>query len=237
MAAFPRLRAVDDAEAIPRLMDDPRYAGPAALLAAFVQRQSRLDAERLRAVYEFHFANRPAGQRETENDRAMRARWAGLRETLAASSPPPAKDVQPSTSPAIAAAVLLLSGQPAAPTPDHAARLREFDRQISIISAAIAEQTEVVDAIKSQLSFEACKRLVPRWNAQQLAMYRRASAVCAGRVGRRIGWRTDRRRIHRARRCADTDGCALAGRLGRQEDHNSEIAQWRKHLEVWGVLP
>ena len=233
--ALRHLRAIDDpVDQIPSPFSDPAYAAAMELLSAFNARYDRLGQEKLRLHYELHFQARPVGKQDSYSDQELRERLAALRALPPLAPTPAASPASPS--PGIARAIGMLAGEKVDVAPSIGAQLAECDRQLEVLSPAIAEQMEICQSILGEITARVAKQLLPAWNALVLQMFRDAQALSRS---------TQRFREYRAAvmsRNIRTEllrnvNVASPLQLGSETDANSEITFWRRTLEDWGVLP
>jgi hypothetical protein len=209
------------------------------LLAAFHARLARINAGREALGYEAHFERRGDPREDSDQDRFLRERWRTLQkaseEPEPLTRPPP--DKAPAPSAAIAAGLKVLDGEPVVTRPDRAARLAELDRLATILGDAIREQTDIQSEISGRLSRRYCERLLPTWNAAQLAMYRAAQELArTAELLRDLRWRMTDAGIQPPSDLIKMPPVRAPLLLGREADFDSEISGWRRMLESWGVL-
>jgi hypothetical protein len=220
---------------IPCVADDPTFAAAAELLSAFRTRLERLNRERMRLILERELDGKPVDPK-SETDATLRRRLAALR-----ADPPLLPHALPAmpgaTPPAIALGLEVLAGNAITPPPDHAARMREIDRQIDALGPAINEQGAVCDALADELTLRYARQLKPAWDALQLEMYRAAKEL--SRATRRV--QDFRVAITGAGIRSRTDILAMPNVraplvLGDETNFDSEISGWRRILERLGIL-
>jgi hypothetical protein len=221
----------DDAR-IPDPRDDPDYAAAAALLASFNARYDGLEQEKQKLDLEARFAGRSARD-DGPALRELRARLAALRAL------PPLKPMQAAapaaTSPAIAAGIALLQGQPVAPAPSYAAQITAIDAQLSVLSSAIRDQSEVCDGLLREQIEVCAKQVLPRWNSMVIEMYRDAQQLSRSTTR----FRAFRAQIVARGICTETlksPNVVSPLQLGAEDDFRSEISRWREILAAWGLL-
>jgi hypothetical protein len=221
-----------DEVAIPDPRDDVGYARALELLSEFNGRYDRLEREKQRLDLEQHFAGR-----EAKNDDATGEQLRAKLTTLRALPPlrPQQATAPDAPSAAIRAGLAVLAGEPVTTVPSRAAQIALIDRQLTVLSDAIREQTEVCAAILSELTVKYAGQLLPAWNALALEMYRDAVALSRS---------TTRFRAFRAaimEKNIRTEILRVPNvtsplTLGNEADYNSEITHWRRTLEAWGLL-
>ena len=222
--------------AIPRLTDDAAYAAAAELLGTLTAGLAAIERDRDRVGLERHFATR-APENDGETDRMLRARLAKLQKDIVAAVPAAPRAAADAPTAAIAAALAVLAGQPVAEPPDHAARVRELDRQHDMVREAIMEQSAVVDTIADEVSFRYAKQLKPSWDALQLRWYRAAQELA--RVTQQV--HEKRSEITSAGIKSRTDVLSMPNVrsplfLGSETQYDSEIRGWGRILERLGIL-
>jgi hypothetical protein len=224
-----------DVDMIPRIYDDPRYVEKADLLSKFSRFMERLERARLQLVLERELSDKAPDPRST-SDTALRAKLAELR------AEPPLAPEAPSAAPATASAAIhrgvqILNGETVAALPNHASRLAELDRLRDSMHDAVIEQTEAVDHIAVELTYEYAAPFDPAWKALQLQYYRE---------GQQLSRTTTRIRALRAAFTANgfrprsdvfvTPNVRGPLIIGDESAWNSEISEWRKTVERLGIL-
>lgn len=220
--------------AIPSVNEHPDFVAALALLSAFSERLRLVDRAVARIGLERHFGDRPVGD-DRLSDQPLRQRLMLLRaDPPLAPSKPTAPDA-PSSS--IAAGLAVLAGETVAAPPNYREQLEEFERQRALLGAAIEDQREVVDTVAAALSFEYCKQLTPAWDMLQIEFYRAAQRLA--QIAKQVN---EFRRAALAAGIRPRSDMLLTPNvraplmLGDEAQWGSEIAQWRRILETWGLL-
>jgi hypothetical protein len=223
---------------MPRIADDAEFAAASALLGTLRDHLGLLERQKMRLTIERELDGKPVNLR-SPNDTSLRARLAALR------ADPPLVPVTSSgrsafpsaSSQVIAAALAIVDGAPLPPVLDHGAQLAEIDRRHAAVRAAIFEQTEECDRISNEVSYKACLEIRPRWDAAQLQMFRAAQALAAAaehvKELRRDMVSSGIRPLSHVIKMAPVRSPLV---LGSETDWNSELAQWGRILESWGLL-
>ena len=224
-----------DDERVPNLRADPRIVPANELLGAFNARMDLLQRAKLRIGYEQHFGSR-LPEDDSDHDKPMRLKLQELQRDPQISSLSLAGPDAPSGP--VALGLEILNGKPVPAPMNVADRVRDIDQQIAALQEAVRAQTEICDAIAATLTVEFATALKPRWNEIQLEMYRAAQELA--RSARRV-------REFRAAIVAAGIGSASTILsmpsvrapliLGDESDWSSEIAGWRRTLQVLGIIP
>ena len=214
----------------------PEYAPRAtlrrALMAARDDRQAQIDLADLDAAL----------LRMTNGSRAdaIRERAERLREQIAATSTPDttaAPSPGATVSPAITAAVALLRGGVVDLLPDRAERLRRLDREVAILDAAIREIDIELEGIRSELSLEVARKLVPQHKAILRTIYETAVALTAAVAAERSLFAVPLIANYEGRPdILNRPALDGASRLGTLAEWDSQISTFRRRLELLKVI-
>jgi hypothetical protein len=228
--------AGDDSAPVPKLSDDIEWAAASSLLHDFSARRERLKIERDGRDLEHYLRGRDINPK-SPTDVALRERLSIFLKFPPLESTPSAVPAGSKASPAIAAGLAVLGGQPLAPVRDHHSQMAAVDQQIDALDRAVREQASVLADITENLSLEYAKKLQPRFDSLNVELYRagqhlaqaakkmrelRAEVVRSGIVGQSTILRTPNVR-----------GPLM---LGDETHYDSEISGWRRLLEQWGLI-
>jgi len=221
---------------IPPISEHPEYARQVAVLSVLRNKHGELERNIDRLNLEFWFENRAPREGSSREADA----WANL-QALRGEQPerqePPNSDGHPV---AVAAALELLRAERPARQPPLREQMERTEADLRVIKAGVAEQQEIVDAIKCDLSLEVRRGLIPQHHEKLRSALNAALALAAAvdainaeyaeltRLGYLVPWSPD-----------DLIPVPLntGAFLGSAAYWDSPISHMRRRLEDLGILP
>ena len=237
---FPRLRSNNPTTSdtpLDRLRDEAEMQPIIATLSVLRDLHTRLEKERDRLGLETYFADNRSLTNTTPDgprDKMLRARL----QRLQADNPPKPQAVIPGApDPLVAAALALLDGAKAVPAETRATRQIAVDRELQVVGAGLTVQEAAYAEMESKLSHRKSEALRPEHDTMILEIFRATQALTR-LVDAERAFRAD---ILRGGYMISPDVIGppnMSGllSLGSEQQHDSQISTYRRHLESLGVL-